>query len=111
MTLCCVPQVLDQEERDVPAAGSETETERRKDENGSWGAAVQYSLVEHTQHRLTEQHCDNEIWALKLERRATTNLTAGWENFGKEKVVDNWEDRSDTVNEPVAEAEARPGES
>ena len=33
--LCCVPQVLDQEERDVPAAGSETETERRKDENGS----------------------------------------------------------------------------
>ena len=68
-------------------------------------------MLEHTQHRLTEQHCDNEIWALKLERRATTNLTAGWENFGKEKVVDNWEDRSDTVNEPVAAAEARPGES
>ena len=76
---------------------------------GLAGAAVQHSLVE--KHRLTEQHCDNEIWALKLERRATTNLTAGWENFGKEKVVDNWEDRSDTVNEPVAAAEARPGES
>lgn len=91
------------ENNSIPETDSGVSSDGKRDKNGfihcSSCKTVHTSLTDFTQHCLSDKHRDNAVWAKKLENAdIKADLTSGWENFGKERIVDSWEERFDTCD-------------